>query len=88
MHITDLKNCPENYWELDKKFNAYFRGVHINYFLDSLVGVGLFSFDIVKFDKYYKKAFGDYEKGKTSLKDAINKKFGKKAVRLIETLIN
>jgi len=44
-------------------------------------------FDIVKFDDYLKRTYGDYEDGKTSMKDFIRSKFGEDACKLIEKLI-
>ena len=88
MEITDLQRCPPDYWELDKKFNTAFGGgTHINYFLDCLVGMGIFSFDVMKFDVWFKRQFGDYEGKGISLKEAIREKFGGNVVKIIERLI-
>ena len=79
-----MKNYPQ---ELQDKFHKTFN-VPANYFLSKLAMVGILDFDIIEFDKWYQKKYGKYaEDNKTSLKMAIEKRFGKDAVILIERLI-
>ena len=86
--IEKLKGCPEGYKELSKKFKAIFE-FNVEVFLTPIfVAAGLFSFDIMKFDDWYKKKYGDYEDNKTSLSDAIEKRFGKEVKCTMEKLLN
>ena len=87
MNITDLKDCPKEYKDLDKKFEGLFSGMHINYFLDGMITMGVFGFDVIKFDEWYKKYIDNYKEG-VSLKESIEKKFGKEGMELIQKLIN
>ena len=87
MKVTDTLDCPSNFPELNRKFKAYF-GTSIYPFLDRFFGAkGMFLFDLIAFDNYYKKFFGNYEEEGKSLEEAISERFGQDAVRLIKTLI-
>ena len=87
MKATDALDYPKNFSELNRKFKAYFKTT-IYPFLDRSFGaMGMFLFDLVAFDDYYKKFFGDYEEKGKSLEEAIFERFGQDAVKLIETLI-
>ncbi len=70
----------------DKKFREVFE-LELVDFLDSLIFCGIFSFDIIKFDKYMQGRGYDIRKH-GSLKEYISKNYGEKAVKLIEELIN
>jgi len=61
-------------------FNIF--GVSMKNFHEPISG-----FDIIKFDDFLKKKYSNYEDNKTSMKDFIKKKYGKKAIELINNLL-
>jgi len=79
MNLAERFNKIKN---SNTEFFGFF-GISLKRFHNSITG-----FDIIEFDNYLKNKYGDYEDGKTSTKDFIKKKFGKKAVNLIEKLIS
>ncbi len=44
-------------------------------------------FDIIKFDQHFKREYGDYEDGDTSLSDAVRARYDDVAVELINYLL-
>ncbi len=67
--------------ECEEQFKLIF-GVPLERFGIKLIK-GLWMFDIMWFDDYYKKKYGEYEDGKTSLKDAVQKRFGDAGVDIL-----
>ena len=87
MKVTDALDCPSNFPELNRKFKTCF-GTTIYPFLDrTFEAMGMFLFDLVAFDNYFKKFFGNYEEKGKSLEEAIFERFGQDAVDLVKTLI-
>jgi len=78
-------NLAERFNKIKNKNTEFFGffGISLQKFHNAITG-----FDIIKFDNYLKNKYDNYEDGRTSTKDFIKKKFGEKAVNLIEKLIS
>lgn len=70
----------------DKEFQETFDGLHVNYFVGSLVLFGVADFDILKFEKYLQR-LGYQVETDGSMKDYITKRWNKRASELISELI-
>jgi len=70
----------------DKEFQETFDGLHVNYFVGSLILFGVADFDILKFEKYLQKL--GYNGEKESMNDYITKRWGERASNLIKELID
>lgn len=70
----------------DKEFQETFDGLHVNYFVGSLVLFGVADFDVLKFEKYLHK-LGYDEKKDSNMKNYITKRWGERAFDLIRELI-
>lgn len=75
-----IKTYP---YQQAKQFQKTFTGMKFQPYFNPLTG-----FDICKFDDDYKKIFGDYEDGKTSLSDHITSRFGESANTFVRELMN
>lgn len=73
-----------------KKINYQDRQTFQFYFFESIEKYfnPILGFDIIKFDDSLKSKYGNYENEKISMSIFIEKKFGKKAVRFINRLLN
>jgi len=70
----------------DKEFQETFDGLHVNYFVGSLVLFDVADFDILKFEEYLCK-LGYSEKKDGSMRNYITKRWGERASDLIRELI-
>lgn len=84
MNAYELKDYPKSETE---NFKAIF-GVELTSFIVLPIACyGIYSFDIVRFDDWFKKRYGDYEDGKTSLKNIVLKKLGRNALKILEKVM-
>ena len=78
-----MRNYPEKY---EKEFQAVFQMPLKPWGSMLLIAVGIWSFDVVRFNDYCVKRLG-YKEGKISLKQFLYKKYGKKVQQLIKNII-
>ena len=85
---SDLLSFDEGMDRFAKEFNIIFGSeTHLNYFMDALCyATKVFSFDIIKFDKWAeKKGYCIEEDG--ALSSWVEKKYGKRARNLIDQML-
>jgi len=82
-----MRTVLEKVKSYTKKFQETF-GAPLGGFTDpGLAMIGIYSFDIVRFDEFmHKKGYTEEEYG--SLKSYIAKRYGKESAELIKTLID
>lgn len=70
------------------EFHSIFGLKLMDYFDEDLLHKGILLFDILKFDDWLHRKFGNYEDDKKSMKDIVSEHFGDNASRLIDSLID
>lgn len=80
-----MKEIIERFRKIKSHSSEFFKtfSVQLSKFTDPYTG-----FNIVAFDDYLQNKYGNYEDNKTSMADFIKKKYGMRAVKLIENLID
>lgn len=68
-------------------FREYFKTELVKFTGVLLWSIGIYSFDIVRFDEYCQARLGYVEDGDTSLRDFLQAKYDDRAVALIEGLL-
>lgn len=78
----------EIFKSLIHKFYSTFGVKLMDYFDKGLLHCGVLMFDIISFDDWLHKKYGDYELKNKSMKDIIIENYGIEASELIECLID
>jgi len=80
-----LKEAIKRFHNIKSHSSEFFKtfSVQLSKFTNPFTG-----FNIVAFDDYLQKRYGNYEDNKTSMADFIKKEYGMRAVKLIENLID
>ena len=88
---TKKKRDPIYFQEGMKKYDVEFKRlfhIRLNYFMDMLTNLfGIFSFDVIEFDKYAKR-LGYREDKDGSLSNWVEAKYGKEANQLMDKILN
>jgi hypothetical protein len=76
-------------YEASKNFHKFFPERKLNAFLDPLLSYlsGTPKLDVCKFDDFLHEKHGSYEKQKMSMKDVLEKHYGKEAKDFIKKLL-
>ena len=82
----EFKGTP-SLMEVDKRFQQYFN-VKFSLFWDRMMSMLTMEvkIDVLKFDDYLHREFGDYEKDGKSMNMIIEEKYGKEALEFIHEL--